>query len=222
MPPPGRGAWPPSAGAPTCKAEAEGAAGSAVAVAHLAGQRPRGPPAHAQQPQAVLVVVRHCHLARALLLPEHLPAPVGTPAATSQPHRQPQTHCPIDSSHPTAPWPPPDPQTALALTPTPQSPQTVCTPLLALPPEWLSILSTPQTAPSPKKAPPSAALHSPGHHPWVHTQPSPREGPPTHHGLHGELVQSLSLCTLWGDAGHGAGNVHSAMSYLFQVTVAST
>lgn len=64
-----RGAQPPGTGAPTCEVEAEGAAGSAVAVAHLAGQRPCSPPTHAQQPQAVLVIIRHRHLARALLLP---------------------------------------------------------------------------------------------------------------------------------------------------------
>lgn len=151
MPPLSRGARPPGAGAPTCKAEVEGAAGSAMAVAHLAGQRPRRPPAHTQQPQAVLVVVRHHHLARAFLLPQHLPAPAGTPAAASRPHRQPQTHHPIDSSHLTAPWPPPDPQTALAPAPTPQPPQTARTALLALPPDWLPTLSTPLTAPPPPK-----------------------------------------------------------------------
>lgn len=224
MPPLGRGARPPGAGAPTCKAEVEGAAGSAMAVAHLAGQRPRRPPAHTQQPQAVLVVVRHHHLARAFLLPQHLPAPAGTPAAASRPHRQPQTHHPIDSSHLTAPWPPPDPQTALAPAPTPQPPQTARTALLALPPDWLPTLSTPLTAPPPpkKKHPPHAALQSPGHEPWVHAQLSPKEGPPPTTGSTGSWCRSPSLCTLWGDAGHGAGNRHSAMSYLFQVTVAST
>lgn len=87
---------------PTCKAEVEGAAGSAMAVAHLAGQQPHSLLAHTQQLQAVLVVIWHRHLVRAHLLPQRLPAPVGTPAATSQPHRQPWTHCPIDSFYPTA------------------------------------------------------------------------------------------------------------------------
>jgi len=199
-------------GEPTCEVEAEGAAGSAVAVAHLAGQRPHGPPAHAQQPQAVLVVVRHRHLARALLLPQHLAAPAGTPAATSQPHTQPQAHRPIDSSHPTAPWPPPDPKAAPA--PTPQPPQTARTRLPALPREWLSTFSTPQTARPPKKALPRAALHSPGGH------PSLQQRTPTHHRLHGELVQEPLFVHPLCEVMLGAG--HSATSYLFQVTVAST
>lgn len=48
---------------------------------------------------------------------------------------------------------------------------------------------------------------------------SPREGPPTHRGLYGEVVQKpLFLGTLCCEAGSG----HSTMSYLFQVTMAST
>lgn len=100
VPPPTRRTQPPSAEAPTCEAEAEGALGSAMAVAHLTGQQPPSPPAHTQQPQAVLVVVWHHHLTRALQFPQHLPTPASTAAVTSQLHRQ--DHCPIDRSHPTA------------------------------------------------------------------------------------------------------------------------
>lgn len=100
MPPPSKGTWP-SAGTPTCEAEAEGAVGSAVAVAHLTGQQPPSSLAHTQQPQAVLVVVWHHHLTRALQFSQNLPTPAGTPAVTSQLHRQ--THCPIDRFCPTAP-----------------------------------------------------------------------------------------------------------------------
>lgn len=75
--------------------------GSAMAVAHLTGQQPRSPPAHTRQLQAVLVIIWHHHLTRALQFPQHLPTPAGRPAVTSQLHRQ--THCPIDRSRPTAP-----------------------------------------------------------------------------------------------------------------------
>lgn len=86
----------PGAGPRTCELEAQGAVGSAVLVAHLAGQQPPGPPAHTQQPQAVLVIVRHHHLTRALQLPQHLGTPAGTAAVTSQLPRQ--AHGPRDRS----------------------------------------------------------------------------------------------------------------------------
>lgn len=193
MPPPGRGAWPPGAGAPTCEAEAEGAAGSAVAVAHLAGQWPCGPPAHAQQPQAVLVIIWHGHLACTVLFQQHLFTPAGTPAATSQP----QTHCPINSSHPIAPWPPPDPQTAPALAPSPQSPQTAHTPSLALPPKQLSALSTPQTA-SRKKNLPLMQLCTPLDITLECTpSPAPAKDPPPTTGCAGSWWRTPPLYILW-------------------------
>lgn len=52
--------------------------------------------------------------------------------------------------------------------------------------------------------------------------PAPGKDPPPTTGCTGSWCWSPSLCTLWGDAGHAAGNGHSTMSYLFQVTVAST